>query len=220
MFSLDIESIPNPEMVGSLPEPEVAIGNLKNPELIKAKIAEAKESQIKKMALDPFYGRICSFATWSCEEIDQRFYTIDEISDAAEIGLINKLLTLLCVTSTTHPNICTWNGYEFDIPFIYKRAMMLRLDIPAGLYGLSRMCRRYSSVPHCDLMQEICQWNGRMKLDVAARALLGEGKTEGIDVTKFVEYIQAGRGNEIGIYNLKDAELTYKIYQRVSPYIF
>lgn len=222
MFAFDIETLANTDLIDVLPEPEVALGNTKDEEKIAAKIAQAKQKQIEKMALDPFFGRACSFATWSDEPGEKRgFHVISEISDAEEVILIKKILDMLCVTSTTYPSVITWNGYNFDFPFVFKRAILLQVEVPSGLWGLSRWCKRYSNVPHCDLMRELCGWNEQhFSLETASRMILGEGKTEGINYQEFRNKIESGEGEYIGLYNLKDVELTYNIYKKVSRYLW
>jgi predicted PolB exonuclease-like 3'-5' exonuclease len=222
MISIDIESIPNLDLIGSLPEPEVALGNTKDPEKIKAKIEEAKKEQIDKMGLNPFFARVCSFATWGDIEENCGFKVIDQdISDASEINLITHALHFFCAGPTTSPVIITWNGHNFDIPFLFKRAMLLQMDLPSGLCGMSYFCRKYQHASHIDLMQELCGWNGHLKLDTASKMILGESKADHADFSKFIDIIKSGDGDsEIGVYNLKDAELTWNIYKRVSPYIF
>lgn len=217
MFSLDIETIPNLSMVDTLPEPEVALGNTKDPEKIAVKIADAKQKQIDSMALNPFTGRICSVAFAGKH---YGYHTVDEVSDAAEIDLLNKILDTFVVNQTETPHIITWNGHQFDLPFIFKRAMMLRVAVPSGCLGLAHMCKKYSRYPHTDLMMEFCGWSHTyLKLDHVAGWLLGKKKLDH-DFSKFIELIETGKSSEIGVYNLVDAELTLEIYETAAPYLF
>jgi predicted PolB exonuclease-like 3'-5' exonuclease len=216
--AIDIETIPNIALIGSLPEPEVKLGNLVDPAKIKAKIAEAKQEQIEKMALNPFYGRICSYAAFGTSV--QKYHTIDEISDAAEIELINELFDLFSVTQNEVPHIITWNGNDFDLPFIFIRAAILNVNIPMGCLRLRQMTKKYAYAPHTDMMQTLSNWGpNRIKLDHAAATFLGEKKLDH-DFTKFIEQIETGRSHEIGIYNLKDAELTFRLFEKLQPYLF
>lgn len=217
MFSFDIETIPNLNLVDSLPEPEVKYGNIKDPAKIREKFAEAKQEQVSDMALNPFYSRICSYATWGEYE---GYYTLDEISDAAEIELINKVLEKLTFGATQSPVVITWNGFSFDMPFLYKRAALLNIPLPNSCPGLQYWQKKYSHIPHCDLERILSNWEPKkIKLDHAAAAFLGEKKLDH-DFTKFIELIQSGKGDEIGIYNLKDAELTFRLYEKLAPYLF
>ena len=217
-FAFDIETIPNTSIINSLPEVEVKYGNTKDLEKRKIIEDESKQKQIDEMALSPFYGRICSYAVYG--NSIQKYHTIDEISDASEIELINEIFELFTVTPTEVPRVITWRGNEFDIPFVFIRAAMLNVFSPSGCLRLQQMIKRYTTAPHCDLERVLSNWGNKMvKLNHAASALLGETKLDH-DFSKFIDQIQSGKSDEIGIYNLKDAELTYKLFTKLQPYLF
>jgi DNA polymerase elongation subunit (family B) len=210
-IAIDIETIANPEMVDCMPEPEVAIGNLKDPEKIREKISEAKRKQVESMALNPFHGRICSYAWYG--ETGGGYEAMDSVCDAEELRIINVILSQLTFTGNESPKIITWNGFDFDIPFIAKRCMILNAPIPTGFVGFKYFLKKYDVDSHCDLMKEMTGWNGHLKLDTVSKILFGESKIS-VDFTKFSDLILSGNSSEIGIYNQKDCELTYKIYER------
>jgi predicted PolB exonuclease-like 3'-5' exonuclease len=204
-------------LVDTLPEPEVALGSLKDPEKISAKIAEAKAKQVLGMGLSPFTGRICSAAYAGKYH---GYKSIDEISDAAEIDLINSVLEKFVTTQTETPHVITWNGFEFDMRFLFIRAMLLKIQLPSGCLGLSQFTKKYSRFPHTDLAKEFSGWGQKIyKLDHIAGWLLGKKKADH-DFSKFIELINTGKSSEIGIYNLVDAELTLEIYEKAAPYLF
>jgi DNA polymerase elongation subunit (family B) len=218
-IAFDIETIPNVDKILSLPEPEVLIGNIKDTFKIENKIKQSKEKQIERMALNPFYGRICSFAIWG--EMVREVRVMDKISNANEIEIIRDALGYLQTSSINYPSIVTFNGMEFDFPFLFKRAWILDIEIPNGCPSVKYFTKRYSDVPHCDLAKELCGWSSGkyISLDEAAGVKFGEEKVK-IDVTQFTQMILDGKQNEIGIYNLKDAELTYRLYKSAEGYIF
>jgi len=217
--AFDIETIPDKSIIDQLPEPEVAYGNMKDPEKIKEKLAEAKRKQIEKLGLDPFTGRICSFSFHG--ESKSFFKVVKEISDAAEIELVTEILENISIGGNEPNQIITWNGWSFDFPFIYKRAMLLRIALPDNCPPMRYWTSKYSREPHCDLMQELGGWNlqERTKLDFVGKRLLGRGKTER-DYLTYVDLIESGEGNKIGLDNLCDTQLTYDIYKAVEPYLF
>lgn len=221
MKAFDIESVPNKAMIEFMPEPEVALGNLKDPEKIKEKIAEAKAKAIDRMALSPLYGRVCSASFYG--ETTQEYKVIPEISDAAEIELLNYIFENISLggNDAESSKIITWNGLNFDFPFIYKRAAMLRVALPAGCPGLKYWTQKYKADVHCDLMQELCSWNiqDKISLDAAGKAFLGAGKTQR-DYSTYVSPIESGQGNLIGIDNLCDTKITWDLYELLSPYLF
>ena len=219
MIAFDIETIPNEAMIEHLPEPEVKLGNIKDPDKVALKIAEAKQKQIDSMALNPFYGRICSAAFYDPDDY-QGYKTIDEISDAAELELLDYIFDRLKFTETTSPTIITWCGMSFDLPFVYTRAALLNYRLSPEAPGLQYWIKRYTHSPHCDIERILSNWGEKKhRLDEVANAFLGESKLNH-DFSKFIELIKCGKGHEIGIYNLKDAELTYKLYDKLSAYLF
>lgn len=217
MKSLDIETIPNESIVLMLPEPEID-SRLKDPVKIEAAKIESKNKQIEKMALSPMTGRICSYAV--CSNIDDSksgYKVIKDISDESEWKLITEIFYEL----NDFCDICTWNGNNFDLPFIYKRAAILGMKLPGDVPPLSHWTKRYSYFPHCDLMQAWSNWGSfdTARLGWVSKILLGEEK-EDIDVMKFLEMLKNGEGDKIGKYNLKDAVLTMKIYDKLKHIIF
>jgi DNA polymerase elongation subunit (family B) len=219
--AFDIETIPNKALIPMLPEPEVALGNTKDPEKIKEKIAEAKQKQIDRMALSPLYGRICSMSFFGDAPESRLYYTIPEISDTAEIELINLIFAGLCVGNEETNKIITWNGTAFDFPWLYKRAAILRVAKPPACPGLRYWTKRYEAITHCDLQMEMAGWEMSrvITLNEAARTFLGKQKTER-DYSTYIDLIEKGERDKIGIDNLCDTELTYELYQLLAPYLF
>jgi DNA polymerase elongation subunit (family B) len=195
------------------------MGNLKDPDKIEAKRQECKRKQVERMGLSPFYGRICSFSSYS--KSSQYYKTIDESSDEAEIELINHILESLIVGEIETNKIITWNGFNFDLPFIYKRACLLKIPLPRGCPGLKYWTKKYTTEPHCDLMMELAGWNTeqKMNLDEAGKCFLGRGKTER-DYSTYVDLIEAGDSKLIGIDNLCDTGITFDLYELLKNYLF
>jgi len=205
MRAIDIETIPNPDMVDSLPEPTVAYGNAKDPEKRAAKLAEAKVAQVDKMALNPLYGKVC--AAGICGDgFSDSFSTTDEP------GLIKWIF------DHVGERICTWNGNGFDLPFLYKRALLLSVPAPCSL---GKWTKRYSYDKHCDLMQIWAQWNygSNESLDAVSAVVNGQHKAE-YNYKDFPEMMKTEEGQaKIAAHALEHAELTLKLYNRMSGYL-
>ncbi len=213
IIGLDIETMGNPAAVGNLPEPK-ANGRLKDPAKIAADIAEKKAEQIEKMALDPLAGRICSFAMQEVGGEDVKFsLVIKEDSDDAERYLIESIFDTLTVPGV---RLLTLNGYSFDLPFIYKRAVILALKF-SDTPPLAHWTRKYNTDHHIDLAQVWQGWaNGYISLDLLAKMILGAGKLEH-DVTKHGEMIKTEEGRaELLAYNVRDVELTVQLFERIQ----
>ncbi len=213
-FSIDIETVYNPDMIRLLPEPEVAVANLKKPELIEAKIADAKQKQIDSMALNPLYGKICCIGYYSEEDGKGCYISEDETE------IINNVMeSIFNAKERNSTQIVTWNGCNFDIPFIFKRALLLGIK-PTTFLGM--WIKRYSNTPHTDLMQVWSNWSfqGYTKLDDMGRVLLSQNKID-IDFKTFPELMKTQAGQDkIAEYCLMDCELTYNIYKKFNGILF
>jgi DNA polymerase elongation subunit (family B) len=113
---------------------------------------------------------------------------------------------------------------DFDFPYIYKRAALLKIDLPQGVPGLSYWTKKYTTYPHCDLLKCLNGWQshshkGMSTLDYIGKVFLGAGKTQR-DYNTYLDLIKAGEGEKIGLDNLCDVEITYNLYQRLAPYLF
>ncbi len=224
IVALDIETMGNPDAVKLLPEPDVALGNLKDKDKIAAKIAEAKVAQVAEAGLDPLTARIICFSAvggTSADEIMEKTMVCDAVSDDAETTLIETIFGFL---GTPDCRIISWNGIGFDLPMIYKRAMVLGID--PGQWGappLTTWTVRYRTDRHYDLMQIWGGWqsNKWAKLDTVARMILGEHKTEGIDVMTFPVLMESEEGRaKIAEYCLQDTRLTFRLWDRFCGFLF
>lgn len=139
-LAIDIETEANPDLIASIPEPEVAVGNLKDPIKIAEKQAQARIDQVAKMALDPHYGRILSigFAERIVQQ-DEPLCTVltrdnVQVAGATERSVLQKAWEFI----GSHPGgYATFCGSTFDIPYMVRRSMLLGVPVvklPCGKY--------------------------------------------------------------------------------------
>lgn len=199
---LDIETVPNMEVVHLLPEPEVALGNLVDPVKIEAKKAEAKAKQIDGMALSPLTGKV------ACIGIHNKHGAYTLMGDEAEM-LTNAYEVIRGV------HLFTFNGKAFDIPYIFKRGIILRLPW-ATIPNMQRFTDRYKAQWHTDLMLEFCEWNKYIGMDTLARFILGEAKTER-DYSEYAELMKTEEGRaKIADDCLCDCRITWELAERMG----
>jgi len=210
-IAFDIETIPNSAMADRLPPVEIKAGNLKDPAKIAEKEAAARAEQVEKMALSPLYGRMCA---WVAIDDGGPVYNgcIAESSDEAETVIIEKAFETL-----SGKRIITYNGNGFDLPFIYRRAVLLGVDPRQyGMPTLASLTARYNNTIHVDLMQVWCGFGSFEKLDNIAKALLDDRKIE-IDFREFENLIKTAQGRETLLaYCAQDVLLTKKLWNRIS----
>lgn len=221
IVALDIETIGNTEAVKLLPEPKPS-KRLKDPAKIAADIAEKKAAQMEGLALDALTARVCCFAgVGTVDGVEVEYNEVlPAVNDDAERALLQTIMRILGVDQM---RMVTWNGVGFDLPMIYKRAMILGVD-PAnfGAPPLSAWTKRYSVDRHYDLMQLWGGWNSQSfeKLDTVAAMVLGERKTE-IDVATFPALLETEEGRkQIGGYCLQDTRLTWRLFNKFNGFLF
>lgn len=220
VYAFDIETMPIQAKIGELPEPELRIGNLKDPVKIAEKQAEARAEQVSKMALNPLYGRIVCAVFSNASPVPLRFTAGDD--DEEERELIRDCFRIMGGSSDGPPRLASWNGGAFDLPFLFKRALLLDVWIPKTVGSLDRWCKRYSTTPHADLMQIWSGWDSRnyAKLDDVAGAVFG-GHKIGISFEEFPELVKSKEGrNRIADYCEQDTRLTLKLYHRFDGILF
>lgn len=222
--AFDIETIPNESIIPNLPPPKVAYGNAKDPAKRKNKEEEAKEMQLDTLGLSPLTGRVCCGAFYGNRMKEYNVLSID--NDTAEINLLNWIVEFLVALNEGAENnngiIITQNGMTFDFRFIYVRAMILKIELPKMFPPLSHWTKRYTRVPHCDILRELTNWSSDTKgwnLDATGRGILGKGKTTR-DYSTYLDLIKNGEGDKIGLDCLCDTGLTFDIYQQMKQYIF
>lgn len=201
LISLDIETIPNPDMISKLPE-IVADSRLKDEVKIKADIEKKKAEQIEKMALSPLYGKIACIGYYSDD--------IQEVYIDTEENMLKRLLELM------NDNIfVTWNGTGFDWDFIIKRGIILGIE-DLNLKLLESI-RSKKNPMFIDLMEKWCGYGKMAKLnDIASIILNGECKEE-FNVKEIPELLKTNAGKElIRRYCLQDCKLVYDLAKRMG----
>lgn len=207
---IDIETYPNKEMIDRLPEPKVD-ARVKDPAKIEAKRAEGRLKQIADMAINPLYGKV---ACVGYKKENSKGLAIDENEDAVIKRFFEHIISF---EGSNSPKIVTWNGMGFDIPFLYKRAMILGIKPPVCM---SYFMKRYQTSPHCDLMHVWMNWYGYEKLENVAQALLNEGKQD-FDFRTISDLIKTEDGrHEIGKYCMQDVEITSKLFYKMANVLF
>ena len=224
IIALDIETIGNAAAVALLPEPK-ASARLKDPAKVAADIADKKADQVACAALNPLTARVACYAVVGlagapCDAESEYVETIADATEDAERELVQSLFRVL---GSPEVRLVTWNGIGFDLPMIYKRALLLGID--PGNFGappLSAWTKRYATDRHYDLMQIWGGWSsqGFEKLDTVAGMVLGERKAE-CDVTQIAAMLATEEGRaKVGEYCLQDTRLTWALWKRFNGTMF
>ena len=207
-LALDIETLPNTDLVGMLPEPAPA-KNIKDPEKIKADIEKKRKDQISKMGVNPLFSVILCI----CVHNDKGAQ--GWVNESADLAGEKKLLTDFFdyLDKNDVIKLVTYNGHEFDLPFIYRRAALAGA---APYKTLSHWGSKYSIDKHFDIMQVWGHFREYIKLDTMAQVVLGQEKID-IDFTEFPELVKTPAGRKkILDYCAQDTALTWEIYKKIE----
>ena len=190
-------------MVPPFDPAEVKVGNLKDPEKIAAKRAEAEANHLREFveraALDPLTGRVLAIGLLSEHGEfrvighEEEANTLREFWTACRggMGRINRMIG--------------FNTHAFDLPFLMRRSFKHRVQIP---FGIRR--GRYWGDEMVDLREEwqVGDRQARGSLDTIARYLgVGQKNGHGED---FARLWREDRNRAVD-YLRRDVELTAKI---------
>lgn len=221
-LAIDIETMPDPEAVARMPEPEVKLGNLKDPAKIAEKVAEAKAAAIEKAALDPHFARVLAIGTAvrDGERINADVAVLDRefMLDQAERYLLARFWDRV----RSHPDnrFATFYGSRFDIPFLYRRSLLLGVR-PARIdchpYRVAEADAEHLDVREALIASECGECHPRT-LQWYAAAVLGEVCPYNEDKTKLAEIWQAGNDEQIKTLCGWDVATTLRLAEVIHQY--
>ena len=113
--------------------------------------------------------------------------------------------------------VITFNGRNFDIPFLMLRSAMLRVKPSANLIQ-----SRYSLTHHIDLLDQFTFYGlmRKFNLDFYCNAFgIESPKSKGITGMEVKELYKAGRIKDIAIYCGEDIKATYELYKIWNEYL-
>jgi len=159
----------------------VKLGNLKDPDKIKAKRAEAAREYEDKLALSPMTGEILAIGIHDHKE----GYSVIE---GGEKEILKQFLPWLQDALQACEQVVGWNIQGFDLPFICRRACLNGLGqlIPAHLLDNGRFW--HSSIQDLMKVWMYGQYQDYTKLDDTAEFLGFIGEEQVISGKQFAEY--------------------------------
>lgn len=210
VFDLETGPLPLEQLKATMPafdEAEVKCGNLKDPEKIAAKIAEAKASYeddyVSKAALSPLTGRILACGYCSTD-------TGKTVIDGGEEPTIVTAFWQRYERCRQQGRVMVGHNIEqFDVRFLMRRSWLLGLDVPGTVLDRGKWLDAKTFVDTMVL------WGGPVKLDVLARAFGVGAKTDGVDGSMFAELWAKDRA-KAEEYLKNDLEITRKVAERMG----
>jgi hypothetical protein len=207
VFDIETGPLPESELAALLPpfDPaEVKTGNLKDPEKITAKLAEAEANHRREFfenaALDPLTGRVLAVGCLWPETGD---FTVLDFED--ETRLLRSFWDVCRGEMGRLNRMVGFNTHLFDLPFLIRRSWRHRVPVPLGIRR-----GRYWGEEMADLREawQLGDRQARGSLDGIARHL-GVGAKNGSGA-EFARLWRSDRARALG-YLRNDLELTAKV---------
>lgn len=169
---------------------------------------KAIDDAYRKGALDGGTGEVISV----CFEIDGNNSLIYRNLDHSEHDLVYDVFNTISrkinlKSETTLTPYFIGQNIKFDLKFLYRRAMILGIEIPFPLPFRGR-----HRTDFFDNSAEWCEYNEYISQDKLAKCLGIEGKPDDIDGSKVWDFVKAGNVDRVAKYNRHDVKTVIKIY--------
>lgn len=168
----------------------------------------------RKTSFDATQGHLCCIG-WAIDDEDPVSVRIDTIADEREMlaSFFSALRKSHQDHSTRQPLFIGHNHVGFDLPFIFRRAVILGVEPPMFLPQLPKAWDD-------SVFDTMVQWAGhgnRISMDNLCAALGIPGK-DGMDGSMVCDAFIQGRIEDIATYCRQDVERTRAIYRRLTFY--
>ncbi len=156
-----------------------------------------------------------SFVYYESEEVEEWFSEDKQIhyKGLPEIEMLESFWRIIEVTN----KVITFNGRNFDIPFLMIRSAMLKIKPSKNLIG-----RRYDTSSHIDLLEQFTFYGltRKFNLDFYCQSFgIESPKTKEISGMEVKNLYEAGRLKDIAIYCAHDIHATYQLYMIWNEYL-
>jgi predicted PolB exonuclease-like 3'-5' exonuclease len=128
-----------------------------------------------------------------------------------------ELLNQFWAVARHYDKVVTFNGRQFDIPFLYLRSAQLDVSITKKNW----LGYRFATEPHCDLAEQLTFYNvsgrsgaaRRFNLDFYCRIFgVDSPKSHGVTGMDVNQLMEEERYGEIAEYCLRDVFATVKLF--------
>ncbi|MBT3911753.1 MAG: hypothetical protein HOF22_00990 [Verrucomicrobia bacterium] len=189
---------------------------------------EAKrEELIRMMNLWPFTAQVVCIAMINAETLrGQVIFIADDFEsntrDVIGVEFVPvmdevELLNQFWAVASHYDKVVTFNGRQFDVPFLYLRSA--QLDVP--ITRKNWLGYRFTTEPHCDLAEQLTFYNvsgrsgaaRRFNLDFYCRIFgVDSPKSHGVTGMDVNQLMEEQRYGEIAEYCLRDVFATVKLF--------
>jgi DNA polymerase elongation subunit (family B) len=156
-----------------------------------------------------------SFVYYESEETEEWFSEDGQIhyKGLTEVEMLKSFWKIIKVTD----QVVTFNGRNFDIPFLMIRSAILKVKSSKNLIK-----SRYDKKSHIDLLEQFTFYGltRKFNLDFYCNAFgIESPKTKEISGMEVKNLYEAGRLRDIAIYCSRDIYATYQLYKIWKEYL-
>ena len=189
---------------------------------------EAKREELTRMMnLWPFTAQVVCIAMINAETLrGQVIFIADDFEsntrDVTGVEFVPvmdevELLNQFWAVANHYDKVVTFNGRQFDVPFLYLRSA--QLDVP--ITRKNWLGYRFATEPHCDLAEQLTFYNvsgrsgaaRRFNLDFYCRIFgIDSPKSHGVTGMDVNQLMEEERYGEIAEYCLRDVFATVKLF--------
>ena len=189
---------------------------------------EAKREELTRMMnLWPFTAQVVCIAMINAETLrGQVIFIADDFeSNTRDVTGVDftpvmdevELLNQFWAVAKHYDKVVTFNGRQFDVPFLYLRSA--QLDVP--ITRKNWLGYRFATEPHCDLAEQLTFYNvsgrsgaaRRFNLDFYCKIFgVDSPKSHGVTGMDVNQLMEEERYGEIAEYCLRDVFATVKLF--------
>ncbi len=187
---------------------------------------EKKEETERYLSLYPFTAKIVAIGMlntetgrtlvlYNDENVDEWTATEKEISYKS--GKEIEILELFWKYISKTEKVITFNGRNFDIPFLMLRSAMLGVKPTLNLIQ-----NRYNITHHIDLLDQFTFYGitRKFNLDFYCHAFgITSPKSKGISGMELKELYKAGKIKDIAVYCGEDVKATFELFKIWEEYL-
>jgi 3'-5' exonuclease len=187
---------------------------------------EKREDTERYLSLYPYTAKIISIGLLNTETEGSLVLFNSEVAEEWEVlekqitykgRSETEILKLFWSYIAKTDKVITFNGRNFDIPFLMLRSAMLNVKPSINLIH-----NRYNITKHIDLLDQFTFYgiSRKFNLDFYCHAFgISSPKSKGISGMEIKELYIAGKVKDISVYCGEDIKATYELYKIWEEYL-
>lgn len=183
-----------------------------------------------KFGLSPMTGKIVTVGFLSEAKVETQsmdnvivgteslYSKMVTLEDHTEEELLKKTWSIINDYFDEGHRLVTYNGFSFDVPFLWRRSMLKHVSKPRLLPAMDEFNNKYKFKYHLDLFQVLNAYGEYTSLTDWAY-LIGASNELSREGGKVTEWYQTGNWSDIKAHCLADIVRTYILHQYVTTWI-